>query len=84
MSKVTSLDLESGLEENDDLFSCSISSALLANVTSEPSPFCSTSVIHDNKVDNEKNMNLSSDHDEVMTQFCLFLLLIQFISFYIM
>lgn len=65
MTKVASPDFESGLEENDEHFSCSLSYALMTNLVSdEPSPFCSTSVLHDNKVEKDKNANLW-ENDEV-------------------
>lgn len=66
MTKVASPDFESGLQETDELISCSLSYALMTNLVSEPSPFCSTSVIHDNKAEKERNSNLSTEHEEII------------------
>lgn len=71
-TKSPGVNLETGLDEQEELFSFSLSEALMSNMDSEPSPFQSTSVAYGSKLksqndsmEKEETANKSINHDEV-------------------
>ncbi|XP_035226109.1 autophagy-related protein 2 homolog A-like [Stegodyphus dumicola] len=73
ITKVTKLstgDLESALDDHEEVCAYSLSDVLISNLDNEPSPFCSTSVADGSKL-YSRNKNLeenkkNSDHDEIV------------------
>ncbi|GFY75857.1 autophagy-related protein 2 homolog B [Trichonephila inaurata madagascariensis] len=68
-TKVLGGDLETGLEEQDELFSCSLTDALISNMDTKPSPFCSHSVIYGSKLRNKNNSPDKEGGKETLTDY---------------
>ncbi|GIX76500.1 autophagy-related protein 2 homolog B [Caerostris extrusa] len=62
--KASGRDLDPGLEEQEELFSHSITDVLMSNLDTKPSPFSSTSVFYLSKLENE-NSHENKDSDKI-------------------